>query len=301
MAREVIGLFLRSLENDYQQRLRDQALTAATQLGFQVSVFSAHNDPAQQTEQIAQAVAKAGGELAAVLVSPVFDESLAEPARAAAAAGIGWALLNREAPYMEGLRHDFPKLAIFSTTPDQIEIGRLQGRQAKAVLPGGGHVLYVMGPAHTSSAKRRLEGMQQEMAGGPWTLTQLDSDWTSEGARLVVERWLEGPGVDGPSPGIVCAQNDDMALGARQALRDAGSRRGDSALGDVPVAGVDGSPGFGKRLVREHRLLATVEVPSASGPAMQWIARARDGGERPPSMVMLPVNSVPALHELPAR
>jgi ABC-type sugar transport system substrate-binding protein len=301
MAREVIGLFLRSLENDYQQRLRDDALATATQLGFRVTVFSAHNDPAQQTGQLARAMSgPSGEEMAALLVSPVFDESLAAAARAAGGAGIGWALLNREAGYLDRLRSDFPGLPIFSATPDQVEIGRLQARQAKAVLPSGGHVLYVMGPSSTSSSRRRLEGMQQEMNGGHWNVTLLDSDWTSEGARLVVEKWLEGPGLTGAKPGIVCAQNDDMALGARQALRDAGSRRGDG-LAEVPVSGCDGSPGFGKRLVKEKRLLATVEVPSAAGPAMQWIARARDGGERPPSMVMLPVNSVPALHELPTR
>jgi ABC-type sugar transport system substrate-binding protein len=301
MAREVIGLFLRSLENDYQQRLRDDALATASHLGFRVTVFSAHNDPAQQTGQIARAMAGPGGEeLAAVLVSPVFDDSLAGAARAAGNAGIGWALLNREAGYLDKLRTDFPGLPIFSATPDQVEIGRLQGRQAKAVIPGGGHVLYLTGPSSTSSARRRLEGMQQEMSGGNWNVSLLDGDWTSEGARLAMDKWLEGPGLAAPTPGIVCAQNDDMALGARQALRDAGSRRGDG-LAEVPVSGCDGSPGFGKRLVKEKRLLATVEVPSAAGPAMQWIARARDGGERPPSMVMLPVNSVPALHELPAR
>lgn len=302
MAREVIGLFLRSLENDYQQRLRDDALATAAHLGFRVKVFAAYNDPNQQGDQVARAMTGTGAdELLAVLISPVFDESLAGVARLAGSAGIGWALLNREANYLEGLRADFPKLPIFSATPDQVEIGRLQGRQAKAALPSGGHVLYIMGPINTSSAKRRLEGMQQEMAGSTWTVTLLDGDWTSEGARLVTERWLEGPGLEAPRPGIVCAQNDDMALGARQALRDAGSRRGDSKLGEVPVTGCDGSPGFGKRLVREKRLLATVEVPSASGPAMQWIARARDGGERPPATVMLPVNSIPPLHEIPVR
>jgi ABC-type sugar transport system substrate-binding protein len=302
MARDVIGLFLRSLENDYQQRLRDDALEKAVHLGFRVKVFSAQNDPAKQTGQITKAMSGTDkDELAAVLVSPVFDESLAEAARGAGLAGVGWALLNREAGYLDDLRGEYPQLPIFSATPDQVEIGRLQARQAKAVMPGGGHVLYIRGPASTSSARRRFEGMQQEMNGGNWTVTVLDGDWSGEGARLVTERWLEGEGLELPAPGIVCAQNDDMALGARQALRDAGSRRGESGLGEVPVAGVDGSPGFGKRLVREHRLLATVEVPSASGPAMQWIARARDGGEHPPAVVMLPVNSVPALHELPAR
>src|SRR4051794_35426218 len=127
MAREVIGLFLRSLENDYQQRLRDDAIATASHLGFQVKIFSAHNDPAKQSGQIAKAMSgKAGEELAAVLVSPVFDESLAEAARAAGDAGIGWALLNREASYLDQLRTDYPGLPIFSATPDQVEIGHLQ-------------------------------------------------------------------------------------------------------------------------------------------------------------------------------
>jgi ABC-type sugar transport system substrate-binding protein len=300
MAREVIGLFLRSLENDYQQRLRDDALAKASHLGLRVQVFAAHNDPAKQAAQIEKAVSGAGGaEMAAVLVSPVFDEALAEPARAAAAAGIGWALLNREAGYLDALRRDHPDLPIFSATPDQVEIGRLQGRQSRSVLPNGGQVLYITGPASTSSARRRLQGMQEALGEGAWALTLLEADWTSEGARLALERWLETEG--NRPPGVVCAQNDDMALGARQALRDAASRRSEVSLGEVPVTGCDGSPGFGQRLVREKRLLATVEVPSAAGRAMEWIARARDGGERPPPFVTLPVASVPPLHEIPAR
>jgi ABC-type sugar transport system substrate-binding protein len=301
MAREVIGLFLRSLENDYQQRLRDDALGKATHLGLKVQMFSANNDPARQAAQIDKAVTGASAaQLAAVLVSPVYDEALAEPARAATAAGIGWALLNREAGYLDALRQDHPGLPIFSATPDQVEIGRLQGRQSKVCLPRGGSVLYITGPSSTSSARRRLEGMGEELGrpADPWALVLLEADWTSEGARLALDRWFE---TEHTPPGLICAQNDDMALGARQALRDAASRRGDMALAEIPVTGCDGSPGFGQRLVREKRLLATVEVPSAAGRAMEWIARARDGGEHPPPLVTLPVASVPPLHEIPVR
>jgi ABC-type sugar transport system substrate-binding protein len=301
MAREVIGLFLRSLENDYQQRLREDALAKASHLGLRVQVFAAGNDPARQVGQIDTAVKGAGEELAAVLVSPVFDDALAETARAVVSSGVGWVLLNREAEYLDRLCREQPNLAIFSTTPDQSEIGRLQGRQARAVLPGGGHVICVTGPPSTSSARRRTDGMKEELAGGAWRVTLLDGDWTSEGARLVLDGWMQGPGKTHDPPAVVCAQNDDMALGARQALRDAGSRTGNANLAEVPVTGCDGSPGFGQRLVREKRLLATVEVPSAAGPAMEWIARVRDGGERPPRLVMLPVTSVPPLHEISAR
>jgi ABC-type sugar transport system substrate-binding protein len=301
MAREVIGLFLRSLENDYQQRLRDDALGKAAHLGLKVQMFSANNDPARQAAQIDKAVTGVtAAQLAAVLVSPVYDEALAEPARAATAAGIGWALLNREAGYLDALRQEHPGLPIFSATPDQVEIGRLQGRQSKVCLPRGGSVLYITGPSSTSSARRRLEGIREELSrtdAPAWALSLLEADWTSEGARLALDRWFE---TDHPPPGVVCAQNDDMALGARQALRDAASRRGEMSLAEIPVTGCDGSPGFGQRLVREKRLLATVEVPSAAGRAMEWIARARDG-EHPPPLVTLPVASVPPLHEIPPR
>ena len=89
MAREVIGLFLRSLENDYQQRLRDDAMATASHLGFKVKVFHAHNDVAQQRTQIERAIGQTADGLAAVLVSPVFDDALADPARVAGNAGVG--------------------------------------------------------------------------------------------------------------------------------------------------------------------------------------------------------------------
>lgn len=293
MARDLIALFLRSLENDYQYRMREDALATAGHLGFRVTVMEAQDDPEKQRAQIA---ALASGEeatrLAAVMVSPVSDDKLLESAWAVGAAGVGWVLLNRQAVYVDHLRSDFPSLPIFSVTADQVEIGRLQGRQLKAALPEGGNVLCILGRPDTSSAKCRLEGLREEMDGGSWALTLLDGDWTSEGARRAVELWLRGHGRQMPAA-IVCAQNDDMAMGAQQALQAA-------ALPNVPVIGCDGSPDYGQRLVREGRLLATVEVPSGSGLAMEWIARARAGGTRPPASVVLPVRSVPARHEIAA-
>ncbi|HEY2903372.1 MAG TPA: substrate-binding domain-containing protein [Polyangia bacterium] len=300
MARDLIALFLRSLENDYQYRMREDALATANHLGFRLTVLEAHDDPERQAAQIA-AVAHGteSAHLAAVMVSPVLDEILREPAWAVGAAGVGWVLLNRAAGYVDRLRDDFPNLPIFSVTADQIEIGRLQGRQLKAALARGGHVVCVLGRPDTSSAKRRLEGLREEIDGGPWTLTLVDGDWTSDGARLAVADWLEGEGRGTPAA-MICAQNDDMAMGAQLSLHAAAARFGDPKLGATPVIGCDGSPDFGQRLVREGRLLATVEVPSGSGLAMEWIARSRAGGTRPPASVVLPVRSVPARQQIAA-
>ena len=43
------ALFLRTLANDYQERLRDDCIATCSRLGFSLDIFSADNDPDQQT------------------------------------------------------------------------------------------------------------------------------------------------------------------------------------------------------------------------------------------------------------
>ena len=300
MPRRGIALFLRSLDNDYQHRLRDDALAAGKKAGFDVRLHWAQNDATKQAEGIAETL-QAGdvAGLAAVLVSPVRDEGLEELARRAAAASVGWVLLNREGSYLESLRKETDGVPVFGVTPDQDQIGRIQGDQIRALYPKGAHVLTITGPARTSSAQRRLSAMRARL-GPEYQLTLLEADWTTEGARLVLDPWLEEADAR-HLPQMVCAQNDEMALGARQALRDVASRRALPDLAAVPLTGCDGSPALGQRMVRQQRLWATVTVPSAGGPAVECLARWRDGGQTPDVHVTLPVSSFPELPKIKLR
>jgi hypothetical protein len=127
MAREVIGLFLRSLENDYQQRLRDDAMATASHLGFKVKVFHAHTtwpSSAPDRARDRRDRRRAGRRAREPGVRRRPRRSGARGRRA----GVGWALLNREAGYLDDLRA-FPGLPIFSTTPDQVEIGGCKARR----------------------------------------------------------------------------------------------------------------------------------------------------------------------------
>ena len=128
-----IGLFLRSTDNDYQQRLKEVGLREAKKQGFEILVESAHNDPSRQVEQIQAAIKNAAAtNLAAVLVSTVRDDVLPDMVREAAEAGIDWALLN-EGMFIDEIREQYPNRAIFVVTPDQAEIGRIHGRQVRAL------------------------------------------------------------------------------------------------------------------------------------------------------------------------
>ncbi len=299
MARTRIRLCLLNVDNDYQQRLRDDATTAAARAGFDLEVLSARNDAATQMTQITSGLADdTRTTLAAVLVSAVRDDLLADAAATVVGAGVAWGLLNREGDYLHTLADAHPTVPVFSVTADQLEIGRIAGQQIAKVLPAGGAVLCVTGPAKTSSARRRLEGLREKLDGAPYQLSVIEADWTSEGARMAFARWWEAGRGGAPTPNVFAAQNDEMALGVRQALRDAASLANDEKLSHAPVLGCDGSPTFGQRLVKESRLWTTVAVPSAAGPAVICLARHRDKGEFPPRHVILPVTSFPPIKSL---
>ncbi len=292
---ETVGLFLTGL-NDYQERLKEDALKRAKHLGFALDVHLAENDAHRQINQIKSAIERrAVTRTTAIMVCPVSENALGAAGRLAVVAGLDWILLNRSADYLEPLRQEFPRQVIFTVLPDQMEIGRIQGYQVRALAPPGERVLCITGRADTWSAGLRLAGLK-EIAGGINPISDVDGSWTSEGARRAVDEWLEMQGRKGPI-GAFVAQNDDMALGTRQALRDAIARWA-LPLAAVPIIGCDGSPRFGQRLVRERRLACTVAVSSSSGPALDWLHRARTSHEQPPTQVVLPVTSFPPIEEL---
>jgi len=282
---ETVGLFLTGL-NDYQERLKEDALKRAKHLGFEVDLHLADNDAHRQINQIKSAIERrAATRTTAIMVHPVSDNALAAAGRTAVVAGLDWVLLNRSADYLESLRQEFPRQVIFTVLPDQLEIGRIQGYQVRALAAPGERVLCITGRADTWSAGLRLAGLK-EIAGGINPIADVDGSWTEEGARRAVDDWLEREGRKGPI-GAFVAQNDDMALGTYQAVRDAIARWA-LPLAAVPIVGCDGSPRFGQRLVRERRVSCTVAVSSSSGPATN--SSARFGLRRIPSAAS-PVDS----------
>src|SRR5205807_2757553 len=109
--------------------------------------------------------------------------------RAAVAAGIGWAVLNRDASYIEELRRT-SSTPIFAISSDHTEIGRIQGRQFAALLPRGGSVMYIQGPSENSAAKERTLGMQETKPANIQVIA-LRGQWTEESSQRTVRSWLK--------------------------------------------------------------------------------------------------------------
>jgi inositol transport system substrate-binding protein len=284
--------FVVALLDEAQEFQRHQAADAravAAQLDVELDVVFAENNAIFQIQQLYRMIRTKPH---AILVESVAGEGLERVARAAALAGVGWVLVNRKVPYAETLRRDHPTLPIGTISTDQLEIGRIQGRQFRALLPKGGRVLYVGGPPDTSAAQQRLQGAQEAVAGSKVELTVVEGQWTEASGATAVERWLRlKRDVD-----VIGCQNDMMAVGAGRALTAAGASAADAKW--VPRTGVDGLPDGGQKLVRMGQLAATVVVPSNTGPSLRALAQACRGGAPLPAETLLLPTSFPDVREL---
>jgi len=133
-------------DNDYQIEQAQSAEQAARNLGVEAQILYANNDAITQSTQILKAVQAAENlRPDAIIFEPVGGTALPQVARAAVSAGIGWAVLNRDASYI-------PELRKLSSTPVSW-LPRIMSRSAAfraasfaALLPKGGGLLYIQDP-----------------------------------------------------------------------------------------------------------------------------------------------------------
>jgi ABC-type sugar transport system substrate-binding protein len=295
-----IALFLMN-SGDYQELLWDDCVRSAQKHEAAVRAFWADNDSQKQLKQILACVGEAEDQRPTVfLVSPVREAALISTARTATSLGVGWVSLLRYSDYLNGLRGEFPSVPIFSVMADQREVGRIQGRQFKALLPTGGELVYVRGPLGTSSAIDRFAGVQETLRGSPIEMATLNADWTADGAARAMTEWAQTKVDLDPSRLLVGAQNDAMAMGARRALEEVSKSREAFPSGAIRVCGCDGSPRYGQRYVTEGKLTSTVTVPPVAGRAVDEVASMLGTGAQPPVRILLKPTSFPDLAALAA-
>jgi ribose transport system substrate-binding protein len=294
--------FLLSLitkENDYQLEQAASAQTAADTLGVDLEILYADNDAITQSTQLLRAIqGDPAARPNAIIVEPTGGTAFPQVGQAAVKAGIGWAVLNREADYISTLRQS-AKVPVFSVSSDHKEIGRIQGRQFAALLPAGGGVLYIQGPSETSAAKDRTTGMQ--MCIPPEIhITSLRARWTEESAQRATESWLRLNTTQKVQIDLVAAQNDQMAMGARKAFEQVKDLVDRERWLSLPFTGVDGVPRTGQAWVRSALLAATIIVPTQAGQAVTMLAEALQNAAKPPERSFTMPESFPPLEKLHA-
>jgi ribose transport system substrate-binding protein len=295
-----IVVSLTTNDNDYQIEQAQSAEQAAARLGVSVEIIYADNDAITQSTQLLKVVqASPENRPDAIVFEPVGGTALPQVARAAATAGIGWAVLNREASYIDELRKT-SAAPMFAVSSDHVEIGRLQGRQLMALLPKGGAVLYIQGPSENSAAKDRTAGMQ-EVKPANIQAVMLKAQWTEESSLRAVRSWLKLTTSQKSQVDVVAAQDDSMAMGARKAFQELTNEVERERWVKLPFIGCDGLPNTGQAWVKNGQLTATVFVPPNTGQAIEMIVDAVQNKKQPPARVLVAPRSIPALNALSPR
>lgn len=176
-------------------------------------------DVTAQASQIDQFVLQ---QLDGIMVIAIQPDALNAQAASAKAAGIPLLNVNSamSSPDTAG-----------SVEPDDTDAGRKVAQAMCDELGGSGGVVILEGPLGNSAQVLRKEGIDAVLAEYP-DVTVLASDtanWSRDEAVNKTANWLtaHGDAIQG-----IIAENDDMALGALQALREVNM--------SVPIVGIDG-------------------------------------------------------------
>lgn len=290
--------FLLSLtndDNDYQIEQMSAARQAARKHNVDLEITHAGNDGILQSQQLLSAIQSVNHPHPdAIIFEPAGSTAHPQVARAAAAAGIGVVVLNHEVSYLGDLRRQF-HVPAFAITSNHHEVGRIQGRQLSALLPGGGIVLYIQGPAENPAAKERYTGVLETKFEN-LQLRTLKAQWTEASARKAVTSWLRLATSRQTALQAVCAQDDSMAMGARKAFEECPELR--SQLEKMPFLGCDGMPRTGQDWLARKLLAATILIPPNADRAIDMLVKSFQGGELPPERTFTTAKSLPEIDAL---
>lgn len=286
-------------DNDYQQEQAAAAEKAARRLAVEVQIVHANGDAVTQSQQLLHYIQ---GEAAlrpdAIVFEPAGGTAFPQVARAAVSADIGWVVLNHEADYLGKLRQNC-HVPVFSISSDHTQIGKIQGEQVGHLLPQGGSMLYIEGPANSSAAKERTAGLNATKPANVH-VKSMRGNWTEESAYRAVTSWLRLRTSKESVVDLVAAQDDSMAAGARKAFSELPQGDRERWL-KIPFIGCDGLPKTGQSWVRSGLLTATIFVPPNTDLALEMLTEAIRTGKQPPESRLTIAESIPQMKELAKR
>jgi inositol transport system substrate-binding protein len=219
-----IGVSVANFDDTFLTYMRDgMAEFAATLPDAELITVDAKEDVATQLNQVENFITQG---VDAIVLVPVNTEATGPMIEAVQEAGIPLVFVNR-------LPAGLPDDVVFVGS-ESIDAGIFQMEWIAEQIGGEGNVVIMMGKLDNEAAVKRTEGVEQVAAQFPGiTITKKDTaNWSRAEGLTLMENWL----ATGDPIAAVASNNDDMALGALEAIEAAG------LLGEIIVGGVDATP-----------------------------------------------------------
>ena len=226
-AAETIGVSMARFDDNFLTVLRNGMASYAESLNdVDIQIEDAQNDVGKQLNQIQNFIASG---VDAIVVNAVDTDATIAMTNAAADAGVPLVYVNREPINVD----DLPDNQAFVAS-NEVESGTLETFEVCKLLGGKGKAVVLMGELSNQAARQRTadiyDVLELEMCSRIEIVEEQSGNWDrTQGADLMAN-WLSA----GVEFDAVISNNDEMAIGAIQAMKAAGI-----SMEDVIVGGVD--------------------------------------------------------------
>ena len=218
-ANKSITFALSTQANSFMVKMREGAQKKADELGLTINFQDASDDSATQANQLANAAATGAG---AVIVNPTDSDAMASAVKQLTDAKIPVVAVDRAVNNAEVSSY---------IASDNVGGGKQAAKALSEAIHGEGEILVLQGKTGSSASRERGQGFDEGLK-------------DSHNIKVVAKQTAEFERVKGldvttnllqahPNVKAIFAENDEMALGAIEAL-------GDKAGKDVIVVGFDG-------------------------------------------------------------
>ena len=210
-----IGVSMDKFDDNFLTVLRNgMADYAKTLPGVTLQIEDAKDDVSKQLSQVQNFIANG---VNAIIVNPVDTSATAAITKAAADADVPLVYVNRQPADVDKLG---PKAAFVAS--NEAEFGTLEAKQICKLLGGKGNILVMEGVLSNQSAVQRTQDIHEVISSpdcsGVKVVAEQTANYDRTQAQNLMTNWLS----KGLKFDAVVSNNDEMAIGALQAMKSAG-------------------------------------------------------------------------------
>lgn len=251
-AKIVVGFSQIGAESAWRTAETESIRSEATKRGVALKFSDAQGTQENQIKAIRAFIAQ---KVDAIILAPKVETGWEPVLKDVKRAKIPVVLVDR------GIKTSDDSLYATLIASDFVEEGRRAGDWLSKRLNGSGNIVELQGSPGAAPAIDRKKGFAEAIAKSPGLkiIKSQTGEFTRAKGKEVMEAFLKA---DGKNINAVYAHNDDMALGAIQAIEEAGMKPGM----DILVVSIDGVKSAFEAMVA-GKLNCTVECNPLLGPA----------------------------------
>jgi galactofuranose transport system substrate-binding protein len=265
----IVGYAQLGAESEWRSANTTSVKDAAANLGVELKFSDAQQKQENQIKAIRSFIAQ---KVDVIGVAPLIETGWDDVFKEAKDAGIPIILVDRRADVS-------PNLYVTLMGSDFLEEGRKAARVMATLTDGKANIVELQGTRGSAPANDRFAGFRDILKDYPdmKIIDTEDGNFTVAKGKEVMQAFLQAHGKDVTA---VFAHNDDMAVGAIQAIEEYGLKPGV----DIKIVSVDAARGAFEAMM-DGKLNATVECNPLLGPQFFELALKVANGEPVPKWI----------------